>query len=239
MSQRQLPLPLSPSVVPSFDNYLCGDNGLALDVVKSLVPSSDTQQVYLWGGQQSGKTHLLLALHNDYVANNHQSFYVSLKDTTLSSALFSELDGNTLIALDDIDQIANDTDWEQSLFNLINFSREQQGKMIFSAGISPVSERWELPDLSSRLSWGPVLKLEGLGEDDIRQAVMMTVESKGLRITPETVDYLLKHHSRDVSSLLETVSMLDREALAAGKADITIPFLKACLLSFPPDVNRL
>ena len=76
---------------------------------------------------------------------------------------------------------------------------------------------------------GPVLRLESLSDGDIRQVLLEAVDSKGLEMPGETVDYLLTRHKRDVGSLLETVALLDRESLAAGRARITIPFLKSCL----------
>jgi len=68
-----------------------------------------------------------------------------------------------------------------------------------------------------------------LSDVDIREVFLQAVDKKGLEMPGETVDYLLKRHKRDVSSLLETVALLDRESLAAGRARITIPFLKSCL----------
>lgn len=225
---RQLPLPLSPSLVPSYDNFCVGTNALATDMVQQISASTEVSQVYLWGARGSGKTHLLLAAYNDVVARNQRAFYVSLKDHA-SSTLLESLEGYSLLAIDDIDAVAGDMAWEQALFNLINFSREQSGKILFSASTSPGSAGWLLPDLQSRLGWGPVLKLEVLGDADVRQAFLMAVNKKGLQMQGEAVDYLLKRHSRDVGSLLKTVALLDRESLAAGRARITIPFLKSCL----------
>ena len=227
--QRQLPLPISAAVVPSYDNYYSGANALAVGMLQRLNDSDDEHQIFLWGPAQCGKTHLLLAAHNDSVAAGNRSFYISLRDKTLSADLFDALDGYALLAIDDVDAVAGDSQWEQALFNLFNFLREQSGKIIFTATTSPANGGWFLPDLESRLSWGPVLKLETLSDTDVRAALMMAVDKKGIKMPDETADYLLKRHSRDVSSLLETVALLDRESLAAGREKITIPFLKACL----------
>ena len=227
--QRQLPLPLSPTVVPSYDNFCAGPNGLVVGMLQRFTRAVDDKQMYLWGGVQSGKTHLLLATYNDSVASGKRSFYISLKDNSVSADLFDALDDYALLVIDDIDRIAGHKDWEQALFNLINFVRERSGQIIFAASAAPASDSWLLPDLVSRLSWGPVVKLQGLSDSDVRDALMMAVEKKGLEMPAETADYLLKRHSRDVSSLLETVALIDRESLAAGRAKITIPFLKSCL----------
>lgn len=226
---RQLPLPLSPTVVPAYSNYFHGANSLAFKLAQQLSATTDTSQLYLWGSSQSGKTHLLLAAYNEFVALGLRSFYVSLKDQSLSSDLLDSLDGYALLAIDDVDTIAGNKDWEQALFNLINFSREQSGKILFGASAAPASAGWQLADLQSRLGWGPVIKMDVLSDADVRQAFLLAADSKGLQMPDETTDYLLKRHSRDLTSLLETVALLDRESLAAGRARITIPFLKSCL----------
>ncbi len=227
--QRQLPLPLSPMLMPSYDNFCRGVNGLAVDMVQSFRSTENVTQLYLWGGKQCGKSHLLTAAYYEFMSAGLQSFYVSLKDASLTPGLLDSLDGHALVALDDIDCVAGDSAWEQALFNLINFTRERSGKILFSANCAPTDPQWVLPDLVSRLSWGPVLKLEALSDTDVREALFMAVDDKGLEMPQETADYLLKRHTRDVNSLLEIVALLDRESLAAGRARITIPFLKACL----------
>ncbi len=225
---RQLPLPLSPTVVPTYDNFQHGANSLAVEVVQQLHKTSDAAQLYLWGATQSGKTHLLLAACNEFISLGMRSFYVSLKEQTLSSNLLESLDGYSLLAIDDTDIVAGRKDWEHALFNLINFSREQSGKILFSASAAPASCGWELADLKSRLGWGPVIKMEALSDAEVRHTFLQAVNSKGLQMSDEVVDYLLKRHSRDLNSLLQTLALLDRESLAAGRARITIPFLKSC-----------
>jgi len=220
---------LSSSLVPTYDNFFRGANDLAVDIVRSLGDSTEANQIYLWGPPQCGKSHLLLAAHNEMVAAGKVSFYASLKEPSLAVSLLESLERYSLVAIDDIDYVAGDKEWEQALFNLINFSREKSGNIIFGAASAPASAGWVLPDLESRLSWGPVIKLEVLSDADIREAMMMSVDRIGLQMSDEAVDYLLKRHSRDVGSLLETVALLDRESLAAGRARITIPFLKTCL----------
>ncbi len=224
----QLPLPIAHPSKPSLNNFFRGDNGLIVDIVAELVSSDKTRQVYLWGPAQCGKTHLLIAAHQQWLEAGRRSFYASLANTTLTSKLLESLDGYDLIALDDVDSVAKQPSWEQALFNLINFSREGCGKVIFSAASAPSPEVWSLADLVSRLSWGPVLRLATLNENEIRTAIMASAEHRGMKVDEEAINFLLKRHSRDLSSLLQAIETLDRESLAAGRQRITIPFLKQC-----------
>lgn len=232
----QIPLPIASVVQPTMGNFARGENGLIVDIVEGLAGNNthgddgSVRQVYLWGTAHCGKTHLLLAAHRQWLAMQRRSFYVSLKDAALSPLLLESLDGYDLIALDDIHMIAKNPAWEQALFNLINFTREGQGKILFSATIAPSADTWALADLVSRLAWGPVLKLQALNEAQIHSAMMAAANDRGMKLDSEAADFLLKRYSRDVNSLLKAVETLDRESLAAGRERITIPFLKRCFV---------
>ena len=59
-AMKQIPLAIGPDPLPTFDSFLPGGNGAALEHLRRLaMPSAP---VYLWGPSGSGKTHLLRAL---------------------------------------------------------------------------------------------------------------------------------------------------------------------------------
>ncbi len=226
----QIPLPLTDAGSPGFGNFSIGENGLALDMVSGLQSSDTVRQLFLWGGEQCGKSHLLLAAHQQWLAAGLRSFYASLADAALPVTLIDQLDVYDLVLLDDIHHIARQSDWEKALFNLINFSREGDCKVIFGSQIAPSAENWDLPDLASRLSWGPVLKLQVLDDEAIQLAMMDAAQHRGMQLDTEAINYLQKRYRRDVKSLLQAVATLDTESIAAGRARVTIPFVKQCLV---------
>ncbi len=230
MVSSQLPLPFNSLLPPDFSNFARGDNGLALDMVSGLLAIEGTAQLYLWGGDQSGKSHLLLAAHRQWMTHGYRSFYASLADESLTASLLDSLEGYDFVAIDDVSIVAGRNDWELALFNLINFSREKGAKLLFSASVAPSPHNWVLADLASRLAWGPVMKLQALKEEDIRITICDAAERCGMQLESGAVDFLLKRYRRDVSSLLLAISTLDSESLAAGRARITIPFMKRCLV---------
>lgn len=227
---RQIPLAIVDAAPRRLQNFTRGGNGLVVDIFAGLADSDQVKQVYLWGPPQSGKSHLLVALHNQYLESSRRSFYVSLSDNTLTPVLLESLDNYDLIAIDDVNSVAGDAEWERSLFNLINFSRECGGKILFGASSAPTADDWSLADLVSRFSWGPVLKLVALNENEIRDAMLASADQRGMRMDKEAADFLLKRYRRDVGSLLAAIETLDTESLAAGRERITIPFLKRCFV---------
>ena len=100
--------------------------------------------------------------------------------------------------------------------------------MLLSADRAPDSVGWALADLRSRLSWGPVVKLRVLSEADVRNAMLNSAQARGLQLDADAADFLMRRYSREVNSLLAAIAKLDSESLAAGRARITIPFLKRC-----------
>jgi len=228
VSHPQQPLPFAFDIAPDFENFHVGDNRLAFDLLSGLHAEKQIQQVYLWGGSQSGKTHLLMATHQRWLLCERQSFYISLDPSRYTATLLDGLDGYDLVVLDDIDRVAGQSDWELGLFNLINDCRERGCMLVLSAASAPDAADWALADLCSRLSWGPVVKLQVLSEAEVRSAMLKSASARGLLLEPDAADFLLRRYSREVNSLLEAIAILDSESLAAGRARITVPFLKRC-----------
>ena len=228
MSHPQQPLPFAFDVAPGFDNFHVGENTLAFNLLSGLQNEPQIQQVYLWGSKQSGKTHLLMATHQQWLLSGRQSFYISLGSAQYTATLLDGLDGYGLVVLDNISNVAQQPGWEIGLFNLINDCRERGCKLLLSADRAPDSVGWTLADLRSRLSWGPVVKLQVLSEADVRKAMLNSARARGLQLDSDAADFLIRRYSREVNSLLEAIAKLDSESLAAGRARITIPFLKRC-----------
>jgi len=229
VTHPQQPLPFVFDVAPGFRNFHIGDNKLAFDLLFALQTNEQIQQVYLWGGKQCGKSHLLMATHQQWLSSKLQSFYISLCPARYSATLLDGLDGYDLVVLDDIDRVVGRTDWEVALFSLINFCRERGCKLVLSADRAPDSKCWSLADLHSRLSWGPVVKLHALSEEEVRDAMVGSAHARGLQLDSDAADFLMRRYSREVNNLLKAIAILDSESLAAGRARITVPFLKRCL----------
>jgi DnaA family protein len=227
-SHPQSPLALERESDFSFENFHTGENRLAVEILRNLFDSTE-RQVYLWGGSNCGKTHLLNACHRAALVTPRRSFYLSLTGGTVSADIFEALDGVDLICLDNIDCVAGQSGWEVALFNLINDSRASGTRLVLSAATPPSAGGWQLADLVSRLSWGPVMQLQRLQEEDCLAALIERAEVRGMQFDAAAARYLMQRYSRDVGVLLGLVPLFDRETLAAGRRRITIPFVRRCL----------
>lgn len=87
-----------------------------------------------------------------------------------------------------------------------------------------------LPDLASRLAATPAVAIAP--PDDALLAALLAkgFAERGLRVTPEVIDYILARAERSFAAVAATVAALDAAALAAGKG-ITLPLARAVLMA--------
>ncbi len=97
-----------------------------------------------------------------------------------------------------------------------------------SARCAPAALNLGLPDLVSRLGWGPVFQLQPLDDEGKRAALQLRARQRGMELPDEVAVYLLRRSPRDMDSLFELLQRLDVASLAAQRR-LTIPFVRALI----------
>ena len=227
--KRQLALPLEFDPDQDFSQFSTGPNLEAVTHLRETASAAGPSTLLLWGPTGSGKTHLLNACCALAHARQRSTAYLPLALLhPHGPAILEGLEFLDVLALDDLDQVAGDPQWETALFNLFNRVRERQGIWIGSTSLPPQQHPFKLPDLVSRLSWGITLKLRPLEDEDILHALSLRARAKGLDLPPAVGRYLLTHARRDFPALLRLLDQLDRASLEAQRK-LTIPFVKSQL----------
>lgn len=181
----------------------------------------------LWGGKSSGKTHLLNATLNRC---SSPAIYLPLKEMkNFGQRLFDNLDRVEIIALDDIDVISGDKEFETSLFYLLNKVILSKRKIIVTSQKHPSRQGFELSDLVSRLCSGLLYKVYYLANEEMRGAIKFLFSSRGMNISSGQLDYIFKYYPRDMENLIILLDKLDEVSLSKGKP-ISIPMIKKILL---------
>lgn len=223
---KQLPLRFEPREVYSFDTFVSGDNALAVGMLQQVAEPSAELQIYLWAEQGQGKSHLLQAACN--LASKRQLAVCYLPAAEIIGQPIELLDGLEqldLVCLDDVDQLAQSLQWEEALFNLINRMRASKKTLLMTASVSPENLSIALPDLRSRIVWGPVFQLNELADEQKRNALKLRAQQRGLELPDNVVDYLMRHYPRDLFALFERLETLDVAAMAMQRK-LTVPFVK-------------
>lgn len=227
MSQLVLPIRLADhAVFASF--YAEGNEPLLATLVDIAAEDPDGARhgCWLWGGESTGKTHLLQAICD---RAGDRSVYVPLSElASAGPAILDGLASRALVCIDDIDTIAGNSEWETALFALCNEILDAGGQLIVAATTAPRECPIDLADLSSRLSRLPVFQVRSLGDQQRIAALQLRARHRGLELPGDTARYLLKRSRRDMASLYRLLDKLDIEALRAQRR-LTIPFVRDVL----------
>lgn len=226
---EQIPLALGFQPRTSFDAYWPGSNAEALAHLRATAEGRGERCIHLWGPEGTGKSHLLQAACQHAHRYGRSVSYLPMRQLhPLGVEVFEGLEKQALICVDDLDCMLGSVPHELALFSLYNRAREQDVALLVAASAPPQQLPVGLADLKSRLSWGLVLRLAPLNEQDTLEAIGLYARQLGLELSPQVSRFLLVHCRRDFTSLRRLLERLD-EATLAAKRRLTIPFIKALL----------
>lgn len=225
---RQLSLNLQLRESASFENFCVGENPELVERLQAIalaeaVPS--LPPLFLWGETGSGKTHLLQAACRAAQACGHAPLYIPLAEPDLSPALLEDAELAFLVCLDDVQAVAQNREWETALFALYERARTSGARLVAAGTSAPNGLGLALPDLVTRLGWGPVYQLHTLNDNDKLQALRQRAQQQGFELPLEVARYILSRYPRDLHSLFALLDRLDRAALASQRR-VTVAFIQ-------------
>lgn len=237
MRAGQLPLDLRLRDSSRFETFHTGSHGLLVATLRGMAGSSGSageRQLFLHGAEGCGKTHLLQAACHEVSARERSCAYLPLaelghRDPAVVLEGMSRLD---LLALDDLQAVAGGPHWARALFGLVNRVREREGQLLVASRTTPEGLGCDLPDLVSRLGWGPVFRIDQPGDLELKAILQKRAGLRGLQLSDAVAEYLLRHECRDLEFLLTLLDRLDLAALAEQRR-LTIPFIREHLRPRP------
>lgn len=216
---RQIPLAIGLDPLPTFDSFLPGANGPALEHLRRL--AMPAAPVYLWGPSGSGKTHLLRALVHAAQQAGQRAGWFDAGDATP----WTLQPGWSLVVIDRCDDL--DPAAQQAAFALF-VEAATEGVQIAAAGRLPPVDLPLRDDLRTRLGWGHVFATSLLTEAETRAALRREGDRRGILLSDEVMDHLLTRFPRDLKHLMTLLDRLDEYALSRARP-VTVPLLKAML----------
>ncbi len=223
----QLSLSVALQDHATFANYYTETQNASLEHLRASALGQGEQFLYCYGSLGVGRSHLLQACC--HLAEDRAALYLALQSYhELSPEIFEGLEHLDLICLDDIDCVLGQREWEEALFHLYNRLRDHGTRLIVSASIPPQQLTTVLPDLKSRLSWGLVLALHELNDEEKIRALQLRARKRGLELSDEAAHFLLNHCPRNMQDLFEALDKLDKASLIAQRK-LTIPFIKTVI----------
>lgn len=212
---NQLLLDIAPATQPTLDNFVAGRNLELLSALRHALTGGSERSFYLWGETGSGKSHLLKACVHAALDASRRANY----------AQGSVPQHAEIVAMDDTESLDDAAQIE--LFNLYNRMRDSGGILLVSGKLAPLHLKLR-DDLRTRLGWGLVYQVHGLNDEEKTEALSQHARAKGFSLPPEVAQYLLRHGSRALSSLMAVLDALDEHSLRLHRAP-SVPLLKEIL----------
>lgn len=231
MVTEQIPLRFAWRDGLSFDNYFASENAEAVHHVQQLAGGgAGTEQfLFLWGADSTGKSHLLQAACQQAAEHQRTVAYLPMTELVdLSPEIFDGLEQMSLVCIDDVQQLAGRAQWEEALFHFYNRVRDAGGHLLVTANIAPTALTVNLPDLQSRLAWGPVLQLNELDDAGKICALQLRARGRGFELPDDVAQFLMRRSARDMASLFALLDRLD-EASLVQQRKLTIPFVRGLI----------
>lgn len=219
---RQIPLRIGLRDGATFANFYHGPNAAAVH----LLQAAREPFLYLGGTPGCGRSHLLQAACHAVSEAGGLAAYLPLEECmAMSPRMLEGMEQMALLALDDVERLAGNAEWEQALFHLYNRMRDAGHRLVVAGNAPPAALGIALPDLLSRLGWGPVFQLQPLSDSEKSAALRLRAHQRGMELPGEVADYLLNHASREMHDLVALLERLDEGSLAAQRK-LTIPFVR-------------
>ncbi|GHC25640.1 DnaA regulatory inactivator Hda [Aidingimonas halophila] len=225
----QLPLEVGIRDDATFDNYLPCGNASLVDRLRRQLDTDGEPLLFLWGGEDVGRSHLLQAACHEASARGKRALYLPLSELWhFPPHILEGLEQLDLVAIDDLERVLGRQRWEESLFHCFNRLRDAGSRLVISADASPRQLEIRLPDLASRMSWGVTFHVQRLDDEGRARALQLRAGVRGMQLPDEVARYILHRGPRRLSSLFDTLEKLDNASLSAQRK-LTIPFVKQAL----------
>jgi DnaA family protein len=180
---------------------------------------------FVWGGEGSGKSHLLQASCAKHLNSAYLPLQVFMEE---GESVLDGLEHLDLICIDDVHIVLSKPTWEEKLFSLFNACQLNATKMLISSAIAPLELKFALPDLQSRYSSGVTYLLHELDDNGKMSALKNRAHAAGVPLEDEVLNYIYLRSERSMSKLFAVLEKLDKLSLAQ-KRRITIPFVKSIM----------
>ncbi len=212
----------------TFGNFLSSQNQQLVDHLKKISSVSAVPITMVCGAAGSGKSHVLLASARHHNDECRAVLYLSLGNPAATPAMIQNPQNQDIICVDNVDLVAGDAGWELALFNLFNEAKEHGTALVFSSSVSPSEIKFQLPDLSSRLTWGLTFQLQELSVKEKIDALQLHARHRKFELTESVAGMLLDRYSRNMTDLMGLLVQIDKASIT-NKKKITASFVRGLI----------
>ncbi|MBM4222752.1 MAG: hypothetical protein FJ161_02995 [Gammaproteobacteria bacterium] len=173
----------------------------------------------IYGGSQTGKSHLLKGACHELASHGHQAGYIDLTCVT-DLEILKGLEQLKMIAFDHVESIINSEETVQQLKNFIEISIPMRRQILISGRQLP-SALNDMPNIS-------YYHLQPLIESDLNDFLKIKSEERGL-ILPEDIQQLILTKSKNNPNVIVDQLNLIEERCDHEKKKLSLRFARAIL----------
>ena len=216
-NSKQLYFDMPDKTALGIEDYIITEsNSFAFDLISRMIRGEINQGV-ISGPSFSGKTHLSKILIKNIGSN--ESLYID-RDY---KKIIEKVGSSNLIVIENIDKVLEDKS-EEDLFHIINFTKENDKKLLMTSCKSISNIEFKLEDLKSRLN--AIIEAKIMQPDDelMKLVLIKIFNDKQLLINPNVIDFLMSRLERSYKSINDFIEKIDKFSLEKGKK-ITIALI--------------
>ena len=216
-NSKQLYFDMPDKTALGIEDYIITEsNSFAFDLISRMIKGEINQGV-ISGPSFSGKTHLSKILIKNIGSN--ESLYID-RDY---KKIIEKVGSSNLIVIENIDKVLEDKS-EEDLFHIINFTKENDKKLLMTSCKSISNIEFKLEDLKSRLN--AILEAKIMQPDDelMKLVLIKIFNDKQLLINPNVINFLKSRLERSYKSINDFIKKIDKFSLEKGKK-ITIALI--------------
>lgn len=204
---EQLVLDLGHRTALGVEDFLIGhSNAMAVALIDAW-PDWPAPWALVIGPPRSGKTHLA------HVWQVHSGASM-VSAAELSDATVAQLESTRALVVEDLDAgIA----CEQTLFHLLNLSREHRAGLLLTSAVPPGDLSVRLPDLRSRLRAAAMVAIAAPDDGLLRAVLVKHFADRQLAVDPNVIAWLLRNMDRTMADAARIVETIDRLALSSHR----------------------
>lgn len=229
---------LNPAFV--FDSFVIGSsNKFAYNAALSVANKpAHYNPLFIYGGVGLGKTHLLHAIGNAYIAKNAQVIYATsehfLNDFTYhlryhTMDRFTEkYRGCDILLIDDIQFFSNKTETQEAFFHTFNELIASNKQIILSADKHPKQIIGLEERLKSRFEAGLIADIQPPELETKIAIIKKKCEIDGIHLEQEVVEYIATNMNENIREIEGIIIKLNAYSKMIGQ-EITMEFTKGAL----------
>lgn len=200
----------------TFDNFIAwSSNSFAYNAAKAVAdaPGIEYNPLFLYGGVWLGKTHLMQAIWNQIISNDHEKVVTYLPTSKLIDEIvsatrknnlqwfLSKFNGIDVLMIDDIQFIAGKDKTQEIFHNIFNDFQSKKKQIVISGDRPPIELTSLEPRLRSRFSLWLIVDIKS-PDFETRIAILQSdLEAKWEYLDYDVLELIAKNVTNNVREL--------------------------------------